>query len=107
MTGAEARMEFLLGRRRFRHVARPAHADRFGQEGVDAAHPGMFGAIEFGVEVHHLVQRVHAGVGAAGAGGAQLDAGEALYGVLQLVLHGLAVRLDLVAKPVGAVVLNP
>jgi hypothetical protein len=50
---------------------------------------------------------VHAGVGAAGAGGGQRHRGEFQQRLLQLVLHGQAVVLLLVAVPGLAVVLKP
>ena len=49
------------------HRLRPLHRDVVRQEAVGAAHPGDGRALDGGVEVHHLHQAVHAGVGAAGA----------------------------------------
>ena len=54
----------------------------------------------------HLLERVHAGVGAPGTRGGQARAGKLLEGDLQLVLHGLAVGLFLVPVPGCAVVLH-
>jgi hypothetical protein len=67
------------------------------QEGVGAAHPGELLALQLRVEVDHLHQAMHAGVGAAGADGGEGDGGEALEGGFEVVLHGAAGRLALPA----------
>ena len=105
-TGAEAGVEKIVDARVARQFLGPAHGDRGGQEGVHAAHPGMDVARQGGIEMHHLFQRMHAGVGAAGAGGGQAHAGEFLQRVFQLVLHRQATFLLLVAMPGQPVILQ-
>ena len=59
-----------------RHRLAPLHRDVARQVAVGAAHPRERLALDRRVEVHHLVQRVHAGVGAAGTDGAHRRIGE-------------------------------
>ncbi|MDT4869042.1 hypothetical protein FQZ97_1040500 [compost metagenome] len=98
--GAVARMEGVG------HRLRPLHGDVRRQEGVGAAHPGEGAAFDLGVEVHHLHEAVHAGVGAACAEGGDGFVSEGLEGRLQLVLHRLARSLALPAFVMPAVVAN-
>ncbi len=56
LEGAEARMEVV------RHRPRPLDRDALRQERVRAAHPGEVGALEFGIEMDDLAERVHAGI---------------------------------------------
>src|SRR5690606_32391209 len=62
--------------------------------------------VEFRIEVDHLLDRVHAGVGAAGAGRGKMGQGELLEGNLEGILDGVAARLFLVSIPAGADVLE-
>ncbi|MCY1246334.1 hypothetical protein D9M72_595610 [compost metagenome] len=90
------------------HRVRPLHRDVVGQVAVGAAHPGERVAFDVGVEVHHLHQPVHAGIGAAGAQRADPaaggQAGELREGGFELVLHRAARALALPALVCLAVV---
>ena len=57
--GAGARVEGVG------HEPAPLDGDVGGQVAVGAAHPGLRFALDVGVEMHDLVERMHAGVGAA------------------------------------------
>ena len=104
--GAEAGVEEIVDGGIAGQFPGPAHGDRFGQEGVDAAHPRVHVAVQFRIEMHHLLERMHARVRAAGAGGGQAHAGKLLQRVFQLVLHRLPIFLFLVSMPGRAVVLQ-
>lgn len=90
----------------FRHRLRPAHGYRRREEGIGAAHPREWIAHQLGVEMDHLPQRMHAGVGAACHGGRQGHAGKLAQRRLEHVLHGVAVRLRLPSRKRGTVVLD-
>ncbi|MOA10464.1 hypothetical protein D3C78_1303530 [compost metagenome] len=96
--GAKARMEVIA------HGQGPLHGDVGRQEGVGAADPGIGRAFQIRVEMHHLHDAVHAGVGAAGAYGGHGLRGKAAQGRFEMVLHRAAGRLALPAVVVLAVV---
>ncbi len=80
------------------HLARPLHGDVGRQKAVGAPHPGVLGPLQWRVEVHHLHEAVHAGVGSAGAQRAHRGQGaEAGERVFQLVLNRVAAGLALPA----------
>ncbi len=84
--------------------AQDAHIAR--QAGVDAAQPGPLRAIAAGVEMHHLPERVHAGVGAPGSDHPDRLVGNAGQGLFEHRLHRRAVHLDLPAAVGAAVVFD-
>ena len=63
-------------------------------------------ARQVGIEVHHLLQCVDAGVGAARARGGQRHAGKFFQRPFELVLHRMAAFLFLVAVPGSTVILQ-
>lgn len=69
---------------------RPLHGDIGGQKGVGAADPGDFTALQFRIEVDHLHDPVHTGIGSPGAHRRYGLRGKTGQGMLQLVLNGLA-----------------
>jgi len=85
-----------------RHRLRPLHGDVRRQVAVGAAYPGEGLAPQVGIEVHHLHQAMHAGVGAAGAQGGDRDGGKLAERRFQPVLDGLARGLALPALVGGA-----
>ncbi len=89
-----------------RHLDGPPDGRGVRKEPVDAADPGVQRARHRRIEVHHLVGRVHAGIGPAGAHGRHRTAGQLRQGVLDRVLHGAATRLGLPAMESGTVVLK-
>ena len=68
----------------------PLNCDRRGQQRICAAHPRGIGTRCRGIEVRHLGARVHAGIGAAGAGHADRLAGDFRERALEMILHGVA-----------------
>ncbi len=100
LEGQETCMEAVV------HRFGPLQRDAGRQEGVDAAHPGKRFPRQAGVDVDHLAERMHAGVGAARHRGHHAAAGELLDGVLEPVLHRIAVRLRLPAGEGGAVIVE-
>jgi hypothetical protein len=58
------------------HRRTPLHRDVGRQVAVGAAHPRKGIALHRRIEVHHLVQRVHTGIGATGAHGAHARVGK-------------------------------
>ena len=89
-----------------RHLGRPAHRNRSREESVNTPHPGERLARDLGIKVHHLAERVHAGIGAAGAGRGQCALTELCQRLLQAVLHSLPMGLSLPALPRRTVVLK-
>jgi hypothetical protein len=90
---------------KFRRRAPPTAARSTAAGSVDAAHPKTV-AVEFGVEVDDLPQRVHSGIGPPGHRGQQSHACEALDRVLEVVLHGIAMGLRLPAGVGRAVIVE-
>ena len=88
------------------HLARPAHRNRSRKKSVDTPHPGKRLARDLGIKVHHLAERVHAGIGAAGAGRGQCALTELCQRLFQAVLHSLPMGLSLPALPRRTVVLK-
>ena len=88
------------------HLARPTHRNRSGKESVDTPHPRERLSRHLGIKVHHLAERVHAGIGAACAGRGQCALTELCQRLLQAVLHSLPMRLSLPALPRRTVVLK-
>ena len=80
--GAGATVKFI------RYRMRPLNCDVAWQERVGTAHPGRTRAIESGVEMDHLHQAVHAGIGAPSAQGRHLVRAELTQRQLELILDG-------------------
>ena len=55
----KARMEFI------RHRMRPQHRDAVRQQGIHAAHPCAQRTFGLGIKMDHLLERMHAGIGAS------------------------------------------
>ena len=55
----KSRMEFV------RHRMRPAHRNAVRQLGIHTAHPRGQRAFDLRIEMHHLLQRMHTGIGAS------------------------------------------
>ena len=60
--------------------------------------------LAFKIDVGDLAERVHTGIGAAGAANVDAGSGELFDGVDQPALHGWPVRLDLPAEKRRSVV---
>ena len=106
--GAEARMKVLYiisALQRFRGSG-PAYSDGRRQKRIDAAYPGKNLTLEFGIEMHHLLDRMHSGIRTPGACNGAFLLREGLERRLQAVLHGMAGRLRLPAMPLRAVILH-
>jgi hypothetical protein len=97
---AEARGEFRID------FLRPAHGDRLRQKIVYATHPGLHCALDIGVEMRDLAERMDTRIGAAGTLDRYILQRKPPDGRLQRILHGKPVRLGLPALPWSAVVLD-
>lgn len=47
------------------YLTRPEHSDVVRQTGVASQHPAAFASLRRGIKVHHLLMRMHSGIGAA------------------------------------------
>ena len=87
-----------------RHRRAPLRRDVGRQIAVGAAHPRKRVALHRRIEMHDLVQRMHASIGAAGTHGGDLCIGKGRQRAFQVVLHGVASRLALPALVRGPAV---
>ena len=86
------------------HLVTPLHRHLRAQVAVGAAHPGESVPLDRSIQVHHLVESVHAGIGTAGADGGHGLVGKGAERLLQPILHRLAIWLGLPAVEGPAVV---
>ena len=86
------------------YAPRPLHSNAARQIGITATHPGLRVALCLGIEMHHLRQGMHPGIGAARGGHPHGCVGNHRQGPFQCVLHGIAIGLRLPASKVTAVV---
>ena len=89
-----------------RDAPRPDDGADWRQQCIHAAHPRRLRTLRRSIEVHHLVERMHAGVGAPGADRVNGAACHLRKRPFQRVLHGAALGLSLPAAETAAVVLN-
>ncbi len=89
--GATARVE------RGRHRLRPLHRNVSRQIAIGTAHPGIGGALQVSVDMHHLHQRMYAGISTASAAGGHRCTCELCLCRFEPVLHGAAAALALPA----------
>ena len=89
-----------------RHLLDGQHGDVRRQEAVQRTVPFLGREPGRGGEVCHLAERVHAGVGTAGADHVHVMLGDLADGRFDRALDGRQVRLDLPAMIGGAVVLQ-
>ena len=73
------------------------HRDVTGQAGVGATHPGVGIAVKVGIEMCHLHQRMHPGVGPSRTDRGDASRREFSQRGFQMVLNGLTRRLALPA----------
>ncbi|MNV65791.1 hypothetical protein D3C71_1585090 [compost metagenome] len=91
------------------HGLCPLHSNVRREKGVGAPHPGRRGALEGGVEVHHLHQSMDTRIGATRTQGADRMGRKPAERRFELVLHRVArqlalptaVRLAVIADPQG------
>ncbi len=89
------------------HFAGPEHAQVVCRRGGSAEHPGLLGTHGGRVEVRHLHQRVHPGVGPAGRSQVYRVVCHDGQCALEFTLHARGMRLPLPAEVGRAVVLQP
>ena len=90
-----------------RHRAGPVQAQIGWQMGIAAKHPGAWRALRLGVEVHHLAETMHAGIGASGTDHAHRMIGDPRQRPLQTGLHRAYTRaLSLPTAKAAAVILH-
>ena len=98
--GGKTRVKFV------RHRMRPEYRDAVRQQGIHAAHPGRQRTFGLSIEMCHLLQRMHAGIGASRRDNRDSLTDNLTQGMLQRVLHGLPFRLALPAAIRAAVILH-
>ena len=86
------------------HFASPVHRNGIGQQCVAAPDPRPRRTFDIDVEMHHLCERVHSGVGAPRAHCFDIFARHLRQRALQGILHRTAVWLGLPAAKRSAVV---
>src|SRR5512146_717691 len=74
---------------------RPQHRDVFRQQRVRATHPGSEWPLDVRIEMHHLFQRMHAGIGAPRGQDSNAAARNTAQRRLQGILHVRHIRLAL------------
>ena len=104
--GAEAGVKEIIDGRIARQFLAQRTAIEAGRKAFTPRTQEWMSRLQGGIEMHDLLQRMHAGIGAAGAGGGQAHAGKFLQRVFQLVLHRQAAFLLLVAMPGQPVILQ-
>ena len=96
----KSRMKILM------HGMRPGHGYGWRQQRIHATHPCTQRTVNSTVKMHHLPQRMHAGVGTSGADCAHRYTGNAGAGRFQTILDRARSSLRLPAAESAAVILD-